>query len=102
MNQSRSTTEPLESQKGDEESNIFEEEIETPEKASTKRPIKRKALNESNKILVNDRVVQKAIFILEEPVEKEDKFDVFGKYIALQLRSLSERESEYFNSKYKR
>ena len=65
---------------------------------STKRPLKRKIISEGNDV-IKENALQKAISILEEPVDKEDKFDVFGKYMALQLRSMNEHDSEYLQFK---
>jgi len=44
----------------------------------------------------NDLIMQKALHILNE---KEDQYDVFGKYVATELRNLS---SEYLRKKLKR
>ena len=45
---------------------------------------------------MKETFLQKAMSALKETDDvKEDKFDVFGKYIACQLRSMNERENEY-------
>ncbi|CAH1995211.1 unnamed protein product [Acanthoscelides obtectus] len=50
----------------------------------------------SNNLKESDLLMQKAVHVLHE---EEDQYDVFGKYIATELRSLS---SDYLRRKLKR